>query len=178
MNSQGKTEEEEERGSRGEQILPELASLALTGPFVQNTTIAPRSLSTLILATGFEESSKRPVLVPFVETVIRGITQREASEKGEIPEELEPIFERTLPLENALWLAFDLLRDIRMAASQLQMMVSGSVALEPTRLEHARIFTGLARDEAERCLQVLEALTQMTEEAEAVDAPDSTPDES
>jgi hypothetical protein len=140
--------------------LPPLSTLALAGSFAENVTIAPRSYSTIILATGLDQESENFVLVPFVETIIHGTTQKEAVENGGLSENLDVIFSRTLPLENALWLGFDLLRDIRVASENLEKLVDGRIAFEPSRLEHARRFAGLARAEAERCEIALEAFSK------------------
>ncbi|MGB3740270.1 MAG: hypothetical protein WA948_13090 [Pontixanthobacter sp.] len=143
--------------------LPPLTTLALMGAFAEQVTIAPRSFSTMLLATGFDEDNERSVLVPFIETVIHGTTQGEAvAHQGDTdgPPELAPIFSRTLPLENALWLAFDLIRDIRVAAENMSSMVEGSIDLERSRLEHARRFASFAGEEAKRCEEALERLSQ------------------
>lgn len=111
----------------------------------------------------FDEDNNRNVLVPFIETVIHGTTQGEAvAHQGETDgsPELAPIFSRTLPLENALWLAFDLIRDIRVAAESMGSMVEGAIDLERSRLEHARRFASFAREEAKRCEDALERLSQ------------------
>lgn len=137
-----------------EDELPSLAPISMAGNFVENVTIAPRSLSTMVLATGRDEDRNIPVLLPFVDTVIHGITQGDIARHGNIPDELEPIFAKTLPLENAIWLAFDLLRDIRMASEQLMGAAGGNTEIEPTRLEHARRFAELAYEEARLCEEV------------------------
>ncbi len=144
--------------------LPELSTLALTGNFAENVTIVPRSYSALILSTGFNEDGKKPVLVPFVEMSLNGVKQGEVPE-GNPPSDIPEIFSATLPYENALWLSFDMLRDMRIATERLRDLVSGSIGMDQSRMQHARFFAELAQVEAQKCVEAIDALT-LDEEAE------------
>lgn len=137
--------------------LAPLSRLVLGGHFAEQVTAIPQSLSSLILATGFLEESQKPVLIPFVEMMFAGVRQGDVPD-GEEPPKLDPIFSRTLSLENALWLSFDVLRDIRLSCARLRRLIEGDLTFDPARIAHARHFADKARMEAEMCALLLEEL--------------------
>jgi hypothetical protein len=139
--------------------LPTLSRLLLTGSFAEQVTLIPRSMSSLIIATGYlEEGEDRPVLLPFVEMMFAGARQGDVPD-GEVNAKLEPIFSRTLPLENALWLSFDVVRDIRLACATLRGMIQGNASFDAARLAHARHYADRLRMEAEMCAALIDELS-------------------
>lgn len=166
MKTPGKGKAQEGGGSKRDDAsgtddisLPEPPHLFLTGNFAEQVTIIPRSMSSLIIATGFlDEEGERPVLLPFVEMMFAGARQGDAPE-GDVGEKVEPIFSRTIPLENALWLSFDVVRDIRLSCARLRGMVEGSIAFDSARLAYARHYADQLRMEAEMCTALLDELS-------------------
>ena len=156
------TSNEPSRPEALEEDLPTLSRLVLTGNFAEQVTVIPRSLSSLILATGFLEESGRPVLLPMVEMMFAGVRQGELADVEEDSEpKYEQVFSRTLPLENALWLVFDILRDMRLSFARLRTTIEGSASFDDARIAHARSFAEQARMEAEMCVSLLEELCPM-----------------
>lgn len=156
-----------------EDSLPDPPHLLLTGSFAEQVTIIPRSMSSLIIATGFlDDEGERPVLLPFVEMMFAGTRQGDAPD-GDVTARLEPVFSRTLPLENALWLSFDVVRDIRLSCARLRGMIEGNVAFDGARLAHARYYADQLRMEAEMCTALLDELSP----APAGQASEQTPKE-
>ena len=149
--------------------LPELAKVSLAGKFAEEVTIVPGSFSSMVLSSGHLEEEGRFVLLPFMEMSMQGLKQREAPD-GSMPSEVETIFSHTLPLENAIWLAFDMLHDFRNSSERLEDMVEGDLRFDPARMTHAIRFAELAAAEAARCAEALRRLSgQVTEEARASD---------
>jgi hypothetical protein len=140
--------------------LPALPRLMLSGAFAEEVTVIPRSMSSLIFATGFLEDGK-PVLLPFVEMMYAGLRQGDAPEGGEDPEglKLETVFSRTLPLENALFLTYDIVRDIRISCARFRGLVDGKVGFDPSRIAHARYYAEQVRIQAELCAALLDELS-------------------
>jgi hypothetical protein len=149
--------------------LPEISKVALAGRFAENVAIIPSTLSTFVLSSGFLEDEERFVMLPFVEMTMQGLHQGEVPD-GRLPDDLTTLFSHTLPLENAVWLAFDLLHDFRVASERLESMVDGNLQFDEARMQHAIKFAELASQEATRCAAALKKLTEtapsMKEEAQ------------
>ncbi|PZO70982.1 MAG: hypothetical protein DI636_04720 [Pelagerythrobacter marensis] len=147
---------------KGQRLQPveDIARVALAGRFAENVTIVPHSFSAMVLSTGYLEQEKKFVLLPFIEMSMRGMRQGELPDDGEIPSNLETIFDRTLPLENAVWLVYDLIRDMRQACERLSNMVEGSIGLENDRLAQATDFAAAIAEEAVLCSAALATLNK------------------
>jgi hypothetical protein len=153
---------DEEPPAEAEANLPEVPALILSGKFPEEVTIIPRSISSLVLYTGLVKESDRQVLLPHIEITIAGLPQKEVSAEKE-PDARE-LLSKTLTLENALWLVFDITRDIRLACARLQKLTTGSLSLETARLRHSQFFAEQLRDQAELCASVLGQLMAGAEE--------------
>ena len=145
--------------SKTADALPQIPKVALAGKFAEDVTIIPSSLSTMVLSSGFLEDDERFVMLPFVEMTMQGLHQGEVPD-GRLPDDLTTLFSHTLPLENAVWLAFDLLHDFRTAAERLESMVDGKLEFDEARMQHAIKFAELASQEATRCAAALKKLTE------------------
>lgn len=145
-------------GMENEDGLPELSRMVMSGSFAEQITLIPKSMSSLILATGRLEDDDRALLVPFIEMMIAGVTQGEVGDSEDIEGDAQTIFSRTVPLENALWLAFDVVRDIRIACAKLRKSFSGEIAMDAGRLAHARFFAEQTRMQAEMCVTLLDEI--------------------
>ena len=118
--------------------LPTVPPVGMAGDFPQRITVVPGSTTSLILASASEQISGRPVLVPFVDLKISGLLQSSIEEETD-EESFETLLSSTLPAENAVFLAFDMTRDLKVALQQLA--ASGEkLGLEPQRLKLARAF--------------------------------------
>jgi len=137
--------------------LPQIPRVSLSGKFAEDVTIIPGSYSSMVLSSGHLEDEQRFVLLPFIETTMQGLRQGEVPD-GDLPAEMETIFSHTLPLENAIWLAFDLLHDFRNACERLETMVDGAIQFDGARMTHAVRFAELAAAEAARCAASLRRL--------------------
>lgn len=145
--------------------LPELARVSLAGKFAEEVTIVPGSFSSMVLSSGHLEDEERFVLLPFMEMSMQGLKQREVPD-GNMPSKMETIFSHTLPLENAIWLAFDMLHDFRNSSERLEDMVDGDLRFDPARMTHAIRFAELAAMEATRCAEALRRLSGKESEAD------------
>lgn len=148
-------------------------TLILAGDASKSISIAPHSLSTITLLTALRESDKTPVLVPYVEMSLHFIHQKELQE-GLTPQELtdgEPTLTRTVGLENALWLTFDILRDLANATGHLADTAPNGLKLDISRLQLAKLFAEQARMAATNCAlqleQLLDAAQRVQSEASA-----------
>jgi hypothetical protein len=151
--------------------------LAVTGEFPGQVTLVPSSLSTILLGTGAIEEEKRFVLVPYLDMRISGKRQRDLPQEFD-PESLDLLFGGILPLENALWLTFDIVRDTRLALSRLNDMAGNSLALESARLAHARNYAQRLAIQANLCADILGELVQKSaahEPAESAETDDVRP---
>ena len=137
--------------------LPELSSLIMGGRFVDDLTAVARSNTEMFLGTGRFEHDRSQVLVPFVEMTMLGVRQGDIGEAGAEPT-LAPVFQRTMTLENALWLAFVIMRDIRQECATLNKIAKGEIPLDPSRMAHARFFAEMAREQADLCVALCDEL--------------------
>lgn len=139
----------------------DLPGLLLFGDFPMQVTIIPRALCTLIMNMGVAEEAggRRHVLLPHIEVKFGGIRQGNLDEQLEPDDQqLEELFSRILPLENALWLLSDMASDIRLACLRLKSVASNSDLLEPVRIGHARDYAERLRQEAELAAALLDEL--------------------
>ena len=165
--------------------------LVFAGDFIENTTIIPTSNSTMILATALREDDGRAVLLPFIETRVGGVRfgdwvqasqpdldQAEAagSDEGDADEsdadvnDYEPLLAATLPLDNALFFAWDFVRDIQVACSQASTLSGGRLGLEVTRLKFALSFAEALQEQSGACVVAIERLIAGSEALEASDS--------
>jgi hypothetical protein len=138
------------------------------GRFVDDLTAVARSNTEMFLATGRLEHDRSQVLVPFVEMTMLGVRQGDIGEASGEPS-LAPVFQGTMTLENALWLTFDIMRDIRQECATLNKIAKGEISLDPSRVAHARFFAEMAREQAEMCVALFDELT-VKPESNAEDA--------
>ena len=146
----------------GPQIPP---ALRVSGDFVTRVTIIPTSTSSILLGLGTlveegqeESADSKEVLVPYIETKVAGIRQDKMDEERLENEEFEELMSAILPLDNALFFTWDVVRDIHVSCAKISNMSRGSLALEPVRLANARHFALQLRDQAQQCADVLQLL--------------------
>lgn len=142
-----------------EDALPDLTPLVMGGRFVDDVTAVARTDSELFLGTGRLATDWEPLLVPFVDMTFLGVQHKDIDDAEDEPA-LTPVFQKTLTLENALWLAFDVIRDIRAECVTLGKLAGGEVGIDPARLAHARFFAEKAREQAEMCVTLFDELAQ------------------
>lgn len=126
----------------------------------RDISIVPQSLSSLKLLTALRERDREAVLVPYVDLSIHFVRQSELQE-GTVPNEIlerEPTVARTIGLENALWLTFDMLRDLSLATGRLASTAPDGLRLDISRLQLARLFAEQAQRAAGDCVSQIEEL--------------------
>lgn len=143
--------------TRRRPTLPDPPTLAVSGDFVQNVMVVPTSTTSMLLGMGYLEDEHRHVLVPYVEIKIAGVTQGEMGPSLK-ETDFNELFSHVLPLDNALFMAWDLVRDMRIACTRVQQLSGGGMALENVRLAHARNFAERLRGQAELCVTILDEL--------------------
>lgn len=148
----------------------ELPGLLLLGDFPTRVTVIPRALCTLIMNMGIAEESagRRHVLLPNIEMKFAGIRQGDLDdERGPDDQDLEELFSRILPLENALWLLSDMASDIRIACLRLKSVAGEANVLEPVRIANARDYAERLRQQAELTFALLDDLVPPRSESSA-----------
>jgi len=139
--------------SKAEDQAP-ITPVEMYGPVAENLGIVPSTLMSLLLAIGRttnEDASS--VLLPFVQLRI------ESEVEG------EPQFETTVTLDNAAFVVADLAGDLRSICEQMRKISTSGIPPEASRLALAHRFALQARDEIQKCLEELEALTSSQAES-------------
>lgn len=155
--------------------LPELTPVMMGGKFVDDVTAVARSNSELFFGTGrLGGPDGDVVLIPFVDMTMLGVRQGDLHDTETEPE-LSVIFQNTLTLENALWLTFDMLRDIRGECVNLGKLALGDIGLDQKRLTHARFFADKAREQAELCVALFDELARARSDYMSATEPSRSP---
>lgn len=138
--------------------LPVPPMLRLSGDFINRITIIPTTNSSILLGTAILDDSEQCVLIPYIETKVAGIKQNEITAERFDEEKFDTVMSETLPLENALFYAWDFVRDIHVSCSNLVAMSGGNLAIEPVRLAHAAFFAEQVQQQAELCAATIRSL--------------------
>ena len=157
--------------------LPTVPQVGMSGDFPSRVTVAPGSTTSVILASAEEYGTDLPVLVPFLDLKISGILQSEISEDSE-DQDFGTLLSGTLPLENAVFLYFDLVRDLQIALGRLTEASGGGIGLEPQRMRLAHVFAKLLCENAAELENVLASMAEATDAARSQPAEQPAPDHS
>ena len=137
-------------------------TVVLSGEFAENITIIPTSNSSLLIGMAtLEDNPDETVLLPYIESMVAGVKHNEFDDDlDELYEtqDFPPLFTATLPLDNALFFAWDYVRDITFACRQLADAGGGALALEPVRLNYARNYAASVALQARDCVTEIERL--------------------
>lgn len=163
---------------------PPPAKVVFAGNFIENATIIPTSNSTIVMTTALHEGET--VLLPFIDTRVGGVQFDQwfsirSTDDDDPPDEAdasnsdnariesaadetvdvddyEPLMSATLPLDNALFFAWDYVRDIQVACTDLSNLSAGRLGLEETRLAWSLHFAQLLQEQSVQCVAAIERL--------------------
>ncbi len=136
---------------------PIIPPISMAGDFPSRVTVIPGSTSSLILAAGVEDDSGQSVLIPFVDLKIVGVGLAEMQPDME-EDAFDTLLSKTLPVENAVFLSFDMVRDLRIGLQQLAGSSGDGMGIEPERLKLARVFAEELRKQAVGLIGTLDEL--------------------
>lgn len=112
------------------------------------------------MALGTIQETRRRVMVPFLEVALAGTTHAQIEKVGEVDEDgLSEMFSCVLSLDNAVWMQFDMLRDMRRAVGDLATVVNQD-ALEGARLRQALRYAERIRAEADKLMTALKVVAK------------------
>jgi hypothetical protein len=147
----------------------QVPQLSLSGDFAANVTIIPTTTSSLLIGTATIEDSGVETLLPYIETKIAGVKQKDVNESIIENESYETLLSVVVSLDNSLFYVWDILRDIQVICSNLAAMSGSGLALEPARMAVALQFARRLKDQAEICVSALELLKERGQPS--IDAP-------
>ncbi|PYE96607.1 hypothetical protein C8J35_1065 [Rhizobium sp. PP-F2F-G38] len=155
--------DDNKRGSRhaGGKSVPKIG---LAGDLLHRVDIVKSTTMSLLVSPGSIEDSEQEVLVPFVTLDFKGSGQIEDDEVE------DTFFSRILTLDNAAYVASDLMGELNEALAALVGMSQGNMKPEPQRLKAASTFLTTAQDRAADCLRLLAKLSGPTSSKEPPDS--------
>ncbi|TCP80803.1 hypothetical protein C8J31_11443 [Rhizobium sp. PP-CC-2G-626] len=134
--------------------------IGLAGDLLHRIDIVKSTTMTLLVAPGSIDGTEQEVLVPFVTLDFKGSGQVEDDDVENV------FFSRILTLDNAAYVASDIVGELNEALTALLSISQGKLKPEAQRLKAATTFVKTAHDRAADCLRLLEDLAGSTENTE------------
>ena len=133
-----------------------LPRIELAGRFLQRVDTITSTTMSLLTTVGTIEGQEKQILVPFVAVNFRGFKAFDAKQK-------EDFFEHIIGLENAAFLASDLVDELSSVLGQLAAVSSGNLKAGSDNLGVVLTLLGETRSRLDDCIQQVDVLRRESE---------------